>query len=326
MGKSLDSTRQSSQWKVGGISRSKGTVRQSISSSMEWWSGHLAQPVRRQLVGKPIARETHGRPSLTEIHGSTRSERKKANYSVVNWQSRCQPQNTGRKARCYPPSASAVNFQIEGPQQQQHWLEAVVPAALTHYYCPANTPIELSNRGREQNRAESGTSACRRSWLWKGYLQGKLPSSSACGLYLRTRIPTQGNGDISINLMMNEDEDNPSWRSFLTDLDLVIKDQRSRKRGERPARWLSWAVRLLLGEENSFMHELESVFLVLFWICIHYDGPGNDTGPTKFESWNYESDKKLVRLKVGTIGDEVYSSRSRKRSLPPLPATEPMGQ
>ena len=30
-------------------------------------------------------------------------------------------------------------------------------------------------------------------------------------------------GDISINnLMMNEDEDDPSWRSFLTDLDLAI--------------------------------------------------------------------------------------------------------
>ena len=32
-------------------------------------------------------------------------------------------------------------------------------------------------------------------------------------------------GDISINnLMMNEDDDDPSWRSFLIDLDLAIEE------------------------------------------------------------------------------------------------------
>jgi hypothetical protein len=52
------------------------------------------------------------------------------------------------------------------------------------------------------------------------------------------------------------------------------------------------------------MHDLESFFWVLFWICIRYDGQGKVTGPTEFESWNYESDNKLVRSKVDTIGDE----------------------
>jgi hypothetical protein len=42
---------------------------------------------------------------------------------------------------------------------------------------------------------------------------------------------------------------------------------------------------------------------VLFWICIHYGGQGKATEPTEVESWNYESDNKLVRSKVGTIGD-----------------------
>lgn len=49
------------------------------------------------------------------------------------------------------------------------------------------------------------------------------------------------------------------------------------------------------------MHDLESFFWVLFWICIYYDGPGHDIGPTEFKSWNYENDNKLVRLKNGTI-------------------------
>jgi len=71
-------------------------------------------------------------------------------------------------------------------------------------------------------------------------------------------------GDISINnLMMNEDEYNPSWRSFLIDLDLAIKEQRegpSGARGKTGTRAFM-AVGLLLGEEHSFMHELESNLL-----------------------------------------------------------------
>ena len=60
----------------------------------------------------------------------------------------------------------------------------------------------------------------------------------------------------------------------------------------------------LLGEQHSFMHGLESFFWVLFWICIYYDGPGKDVGSIEFDSWNYESDGKLVRSKKGVIDDE----------------------
>ncbi|EXK78558.1 hypothetical protein FOQG_16775 [Fusarium oxysporum f. sp. raphani 54005] len=113
--------------------------------------------------------------------------------------------------------------------------------------------------------------------------------------------------DISVNnLMINEDDDNPSWSSFLIDLDLAIKESRevvSGAKGKTGTRAFM-AIGALLGEQHSFMHDLESFFWVLFWICIHYDGQGKDTRPTEFESWNYESDNKLVRSKVGTIGDE----------------------
>ncbi|RWA03782.1 hypothetical protein EKO27_g11323 [Xylaria grammica] len=116
--------------------------------------------------------------------------------------------------------------------------------------------------------------------------------------------------DISINnLMINEEkkEDNPSWASFLIDLDLAIKEQRegvSGAKGKTGTRAFM-AIGALLGEQqHSFMHDLESFFWVLFWICVHYEGPGKEIGRTEFESWNYEIDSKLVRSKKGVIDDE----------------------
>lgn len=59
-----------------------------------------------------------------------------------------------------------------------------------------------------------------------------------------------------------------------------------------------------LGEKHSFTHDLESFFWVLFWICIHYNGPGKEIEPTDFDCWNYEDDKKLAHSKKGIVDDE----------------------
>ncbi|KAJ2985587.1 hypothetical protein NUW58_g5449 [Xylaria curta] len=83
--------------------------------------------------------------------------------------------------------------------------------------------------------------------------------------------------DISINnLMINEDDNNPSWPSFLIDLDLAIQKQREGASGAegKTGTRAFMAIGALLGEQHSFMHDLESFFWVLFWICIHYNGPG----------------------------------------------------
>ncbi|GKU10252.1 unnamed protein product, partial [Fusarium langsethiae] len=113
--------------------------------------------------------------------------------------------------------------------------------------------------------------------------------------------------DISINnLMVNEDDDNPSWPSFLIDLDLAIKESRetvSGARGKTGTRAFM-AIGVLLGEQHSFMHDLESFFWVLFWICVHYDQSGKHVRQSELESWNYESDAKLVGSKKGVISDE----------------------
>ncbi|KAE8335194.1 hypothetical protein BDV24DRAFT_169466 [Aspergillus arachidicola] len=114
--------------------------------------------------------------------------------------------------------------------------------------------------------------------------------------------------DISTgNLMINEDEDNDSWPAFLIDLDLAIKEDRERASGARGKTGTRafMAIGLLLGEKHSFWHDLESFFWVLFWICIHYDGPGKFTGPTNFDCWNYDEDQKLANSKRGIVADEV---------------------
>jgi Fungal protein kinase len=108
------------------------------------------------------------------------------------------------------------------------------------------------------------------------------------------------------NLMMNEEADNHSWRSFLIDLDLAIKEQRqgfSGARGKTGTRAFM-AIGVLLGEKHSFMHDLESFFWVLYWICIHYDGPGEGRTIPQFDMWNYVDTEVLVRMKKGEVAHE----------------------
>lgn len=113
--------------------------------------------------------------------------------------------------------------------------------------------------------------------------------------------------DISINnLMINEDEEDASRRAFLIDLDLAIKEARTgasgakRKTGTRAF----MAVGALYGDQHSFMHDLESFFWVLYWICVHYNGPGLSRGTTRYEHWNYTNDRTLAWEKSGLITDE----------------------
>ncbi|KAL6866710.1 hypothetical protein J3F83DRAFT_740900 [Trichoderma novae-zelandiae] len=113
--------------------------------------------------------------------------------------------------------------------------------------------------------------------------------------------------DISINnLMINEDKGNPSWPSFLTDLDLAIREQRHSASGAKgkPGTRAFMAIGALLGEHHSFMHDLESFFWVLFWICIHYNGPDESRVVSDFDKWNYEETESLACQKLGTALDE----------------------
>ncbi|KAH8745107.1 hypothetical protein F5883DRAFT_363153, partial [Diaporthe sp. PMI_573] len=90
--------------------------------------------------------------------------------------------------------------------------------------------------------------------------------------------------------MVNEDDNNPSWRSFLINLDFGIREMREEPSDARVkiCTGAFTAIGVLLGEQHSFMHDLESFFWVLFWIYIHYNGP-KERGMLvqKFDKWNY---------------------------------------
>jgi len=109
------------------------------------------------------------------------------------------------------------------------------------------------------------------------------------------------------NLMMNEEDDNPSWPAFLIDFDLAIKEQRegpSGARGKTGTRAFM-AIGVLLGEIHSFRHDLESFFWVLFWMCIYYEGPNEERKPIpRFEKWNYVDTEELAELKKGCVAHE----------------------
>ncbi|KAI8710295.1 Non-specific serine/threonine protein kinase [Fusarium sp. LHS14.1] len=113
--------------------------------------------------------------------------------------------------------------------------------------------------------------------------------------------------DVSINnLMINEDDDNPSWPAFVIDLDLAIRESReaaSGAKGKTGTRAFM-AIGALLGEQHSFMHDLESFFWVLFWVCIHYNGPDEKRVVQEFDKWNYVDMKELAKLKLGTVAKE----------------------
>jgi Fungal protein kinase len=64
------------------------------------------------------------------------------------------------------------------------------------------------------------------------------------------------------------------------------------------------AIGVLLGEKHSFMHDLESFFWVLFWICIHYEGPSKERVVPRFDKWDYEDTVELAETKKGMISDE----------------------
>jgi Fungal protein kinase len=114
--------------------------------------------------------------------------------------------------------------------------------------------------------------------------------------------------DISVgNLMMNEEDDNPSWPSFLIDLDLAIKEKRENLSGapSKTGTRAFMAIGALYGEKHNFMHDLESFFWVLFWICIHYAGPNGESRVVKrFDKWNYADTEELAEIKKGVVVHE----------------------
>lgn len=109
--------------------------------------------------------------------------------------------------------------------------------------------------------------------------------------------------DISVgNVMLNGAEDD----GFLIDLDLAIKIDREKASGapSKTGTKVFMSIGALYGEDHSFMHDLESFFWVLFWICAHWNGPSQARRKTEYESWNFEPTENLAKIKSGTVVKE----------------------
>jgi hypothetical protein len=64
------------------------------------------------------------------------------------------------------------------------------------------------------------------------------------------------------------------------------------------------AIGALLGEQHSFMHDLESFFWVLFWLRIYFSGPDKGRVIPRFDKWNYVDTEELAELKKGRVSHE----------------------
>lgn len=77
------------------------------------------------------------------------------------------------------------------------------------------------------------------------------------------------------------------------------------------------AIGALLGEQHSFMHDLESFFWVMFWICIHCKGPSETRIVAQSDKWNYLDTEALVELKKGKVVHEGDFIRTATQSFTP---------
>jgi hypothetical protein len=43
---------------------------------------------------------------------------------------------------------------------------------------------------------------------------------------------------------------------------------------------------------------------VLFWICIHFNGPNDERVVPRFDKWNYVDTEELAGMKLGVVAEE----------------------
>ncbi|KAG5990186.1 hypothetical protein E4U52_004874 [Claviceps spartinae] len=126
--------------------------------------------------------------------------------------------------------------------------------------------------------------------------------------------------DISINNLMINEESNQSWPHFLIDLDHAIEIDHHDASTERTKTGTRafMAIGLLQGEEHSFLHDLESFFWVLLWICIHHGKSGKSSRRSpRFAKWNYFNDLDLLVDKQSVIFSHSDFTEFAKREFMP---------
>jgi hypothetical protein len=210
------------------------------------------------------------------------------------------PSTTGRRASRRDGSSS-----LTGQKRSSSCTDAPLPPSKRTCSSSPTKPV-IANRvhrrvivrdyGKPIYKASSQTSLLA---AFEQCIEGYESLHTRAGMLQRDISPN--------NLLMNEDEENSSWPSFLIDLDLAIKEQLEQASGARGKTGTRafMAIGVLHGDEaHSFMHDLESFFWVLFWICIHYNGQQERVVP-QFDKWNYADTEELAKLKLGTVSDNT---------------------
>ena len=219
---------------------------------------------------------------------------------------------------------SATNYRLEWSAPPSSTMASVsrkgrsssVAAGKKRSSSQAGAPLPHSKRSCSASQA-SGNNRVHRRVILRDYGTPIYKASSRTSLLAALDGCIEGHEslrkagilhrDISINnLLINEDVNNPSWPSLLIDLDLAIKEQRegaSGAKGKTGTRAFM-AIGALLGEQHSFMHDLESFFWVLFWICIHCKGPDESRVVARFDKWNYVDTEELAGMKLGVVAKE----------------------
>ncbi|KAI9777078.1 MAG: hypothetical protein M1816_004916, partial [Peltula sp. TS41687] len=118
--------------------------------------------------------------------------------------------------------------------------------------------------------------------------------------------------DVSLgNVLLDEDESD----GFLNDWDLAVDITRPKASGApgKTGTKVFMAIGALLDEPHSFMHDLESFFWVLFWICIYYEGPDMEGKPIKkFEDWNFDLAEEVAEGKLAVISLDRFESNLKE--------------
>ncbi|KAI1932301.1 hypothetical protein LOZ66_006910 [Ophidiomyces ophidiicola] len=119
--------------------------------------------------------------------------------------------------------------------------------------------------------------------------------------------------DISPNNLMINEDNSASWKAFIIDLDFAEDREDASGAQGKTGTQAFMAIGVLLDEQHSFMHDLESFFWVLFWICIHYEGPGKGRVVENFDKWNFMNMEDLAKQKKGEVGHEGDFLKSSAR-------------
>ena len=116
--------------------------------------------------------------------------------------------------------------------------------------------------------------------------------------------------------MLRENKDD----GFLIDADLGIKTNSDRPSSalNKTGTMVFMAIGALYGEPYSFLHDLESIFWLLFRVSVHWDGPNRARRNMKgSENWNCKPTKELAMLKIGMVSEEDKFQEEMNENLSP---------